>query len=322
MLNHKRWFAGTSGVLAIASTLLLIACSGDGSDKLPTTGATLGTDTYAPTVVISGQTPEAKTGTFTLTFTFNEQIQTTGAAAFTADDIVISAGTKGTLAVTAQNANSQTVATLPITPPASSQGTITVSIPTGAFTDMAGNVNEVPTLSVQQTYDTAVDYPAVTTLYTTTGTTNLATTREDWGSGQTTNEAYALDTTYNPCIQVVGQTGSWGNCIVFKWNSMTMPAATAYSTLNFKVKSSTMTSILIKFPEYQVRYQLSSGTALANGWVQMAVPMSDFTSHTGAGGSDFHATDGRVAFIDQNADGSDTANTFYLTDINFSGLLD
>jgi hypothetical protein len=164
MLNHKRWFAGTSGVLAIASTLFLIACSGEGSDKLPTTGATLGTDTAPPTLIISGQKPEDATGAFTLTFKSSEQVQLadtpSATSPFTIDDIDVSPAevTKSDwTVVAAQDGSSQTEVTVKFTPP-EGEGTVTVSVAGNKFADIAGNVNS-SSISVEQTYNIAVVDP-------------------------------------------------------------------------------------------------------------------------------------------------------------------
>jgi large repetitive protein len=79
--------------------------------ELPTLALT------TPTLTISDDTPGTATGVVTFTFTFSESM--TG---FTASDITVAGGTKGTFA------GSGNTYTLEVTPPANSSGTITVSV--------------------------------------------------------------------------------------------------------------------------------------------------------------------------------------------------
>ena len=70
----------------------------------------------------------------------------------------------------------------------------------------------------------------------------------------------------------------WGDpaaCIAFT----KIPAGTLslYKNIVFKIKTTDYTSIMVKVPTGTEKiYALSTGTALAGGWVQMTVPLSDF----------------------------------------------
>ena len=121
-----------------------------------------------PTVdITSSASGQTATGPVTFSFTFNEDVGTS----FTADDIDVVGGTPG-----AFTRASGTLATLVVTPPANSTGTMTVSVAAGKFYDAAYNANTAPAI-VEQAFDTTssggawnsitFDDPAVT--YTLTG---------------------------------------------------------------------------------------------------------------------------------------------------------
>ncbi|MGR5149821.1 Ig-like domain-containing protein, partial [Photobacterium alginatilyticum] len=106
-------------------------------------------DATQSTVAITDDTTGTATGDVTYTFTFSESV--TG---FTADDISVSGGTKGTF-----TAVSGSVYTLVVTPDASSTADITVNVAANVASDAAGNNNTAATQS-SQAVDTVV--PSVT----------------------------------------------------------------------------------------------------------------------------------------------------------------
>ncbi len=107
--------------------------------------ATSGPDTTPPTVAISDNVAgDTSSGSVTFAFSFSENIGTT----FSADDVVVSGGSKGTFTLV-----SGTQATLLVVPPASSKGTLLVSVAAGKFADAAGN-NNIAVASSQQAFDT------------------------------------------------------------------------------------------------------------------------------------------------------------------------
>jgi probable HAF family extracellular repeat protein len=146
MLNPKRWFAGTTSVVAIAAALIMVGC---GSSESTPTPSTL-TDTTPPTVTITDNVlATTARGSVTFTFTFSEAIDTS----FNAAKVTVIGGTAG-----AFTRSSNTVSTLVVAPTASATGTITVSVAAGAFRDLAGNANTSPA-SGTQAFDTASPSP-------------------------------------------------------------------------------------------------------------------------------------------------------------------
>jgi hypothetical protein len=88
----------------------------------------------------------------TFTFTFSEAV--TG---FTADDIAVAGGTKGTFNM----ADNGLSASLVVTPTANASGTMTVDVAASKFSDVAGNVNTA-TASGSQAFNTVTAAPAIT----------------------------------------------------------------------------------------------------------------------------------------------------------------
>ncbi|WP_436322591.1 Ig-like domain-containing protein [Vibrio cidicii] len=125
-------------------TLSVIVTDSAGNSASAVT-ASSALDTVAPTVTISDDTTGTATGDVLYTFTFSESV--TG---FTADDITVSGGTKGTF-----SAVSGTVYTLVVTPTANSTSNLTVDVAANVATDTAGNPNSAATQSVQ-VVDTAL----------------------------------------------------------------------------------------------------------------------------------------------------------------------
>lgn len=100
-------------------------------------------DKTAPTLTsITSNEPDAAGGPVLLTFNFSEAV--TG---FTADDVQLSAGKKGSLV----KVNDQKY-TMFVTPP-QGEGTLSVSVAQGSFTDLAKNVNQQANATHSQAYD-------------------------------------------------------------------------------------------------------------------------------------------------------------------------
>ncbi len=107
-------------------------------------------DTTPPTVAITDNVAAATaTGPVTFTFTFSEAV----GASFTADDITVTGGTKGTFTTV-----DATHATLVVTAPTNTTGTIDVSVAAGTFLDAAGNANTAAA-TAQQAFDTTTPPP-------------------------------------------------------------------------------------------------------------------------------------------------------------------
>ena len=102
-------------------------------------------DTRPPTVAIaSDASGSTARGNVTFTFSFSKDVGTT----FTTEDVTVTGGTKG-----AFPRLSGTSATLVVTPPANSSGTIQLSMAAGAVSDAGGNSSAAA--SAQQAFDTA-----------------------------------------------------------------------------------------------------------------------------------------------------------------------
>ena len=67
---------------------------------------------------------------------------------------------------------------------------------------------------------------------------------QDCGPGSTPIDTYALDASYNPCIQSTSGTG-WGNAYPFAFDAGSL---TGMTTLSLKIKSDDYDYILIKIP--------------------------------------------------------------------------
>lgn len=124
---------------------------------------TLTVDYAKPTVTITDDkantvtTADANNGAITYTFTFNEVV--TG---FTASDITVTNGTKGTLNATTEGPNAGKVYTMVITPTAGLSGNVTVALAADQANDVAGNGNAAATDNVQAVNISAAQGTAVT----------------------------------------------------------------------------------------------------------------------------------------------------------------
>lgn len=151
-------------------------------------------------------------------------------------------------------------------------------------------------------------------LYKADGTSDIVATIENWGSGTTLVNNYTSDTAYGNCVYLTSGT-NWGavSCAAFTLMNSGKPAE--FTTVSFKIKTADYTSVVVKVPPTEVRYNLSAGTALADGWVQMTVPMSDFasgaTSATELGFFEFGA--GNILLTDVCLSGTAAVNKTALT---------
>lgn len=110
-----------------ANSITVTAADAAGNTSQASSALVISLDTGAPTVTLTGPT-DVVTEDFTVTFTFSEAV--TG---FTADDVTVTNGTKGTFA------GSGTTYTLVVTPDLGT--TVSVSVDADAAEDDAGNGN-------------------------------------------------------------------------------------------------------------------------------------------------------------------------------------
>jgi hypothetical protein len=149
----KLWSRIPQSVALLVTVSVLAACGG-GGDATPPSGGGSTPDTTAPTVAVTDNLGAAPaTGDIVFTFTFSESVGTS----FTADDITLSAGTKGAFTMA-----SATSATLVVTPPANNSGTIRADVAVGKFSDAANNLNTV-VATASRAFNTVVTQAAVET---------------------------------------------------------------------------------------------------------------------------------------------------------------
>ena len=128
-----------------AATSLLAACGGGGAEAPPAQNNPPA-DTTPPVVTITDNiAATTASGDVTFSVAFNEDVGTS----FTADDITVAGGSKGTFTRVGGSS-----ATLVVTPTPNSSGSIALSIAAGRFSDAAGNLNAAA--SSQQAYNTVV----------------------------------------------------------------------------------------------------------------------------------------------------------------------
>ena len=185
-----------------------------------------------------------------------------------------------------------------------STGLVTAVAP-GSTTVTATSVSN-PSVSSPCVFVVSAGPPAVpsVSLYSTTGAADVSSTKVDWSGATASNLSYTGDATYSPCIQLVGN-GSWGTSLAFE--SLPSGVLSQYTTLEFKVKTNGNSNISVKVPEVARSFGLSTGTALANGWIQMTIPLALFTSVSSA------AT--KIAIF------GDASTTIYLTDVILKELV-
>ncbi len=141
-------------------------------------------------------------------------------------------------------------------------------------------------------------------LYATSGTVTISSIIDNWGSGTTIVSDFSGDTTYNPSIQLTSGT-EWGDVSALAFTEMETGILSNYSTLEFKIKTSDYTTIRVKIPENEIAFPIADGTPLADGWVQMSLPLSNWSNE--------------VASANQFAILEFGAGTILITDVMLSG---
>ncbi|MDT8418233.1 MAG: DUF5011 domain-containing protein [Lutibacter sp.] len=167
--------------------------------------------------------------------------------------------------------------------------------------DAAGNA------ATQKTRTVIVEAAAGTSgayIYATSGMVTIPSLIDNWGSGTTINTNYAGDATYNPSIQLLSGT-AWGDVSALAFTEMEAGILSNYSTLEFKIKTTDYTTIRVKVPENEISFNIADGTPLANGWVQMSLPLSNWSNEV--------ATANQFAILEFGA------GTILITDVMLSG---
>ena len=244
------------------------------------------------TVVIGGDTVDVNTaGTYTITYNVSdaagnaatERTRTVIVAADTVKPVITLTGS-----ATINMMVGDTFTDEGATASDNIDGDITVNIVVGGdavdanaegtyvitynVSDAAGN----PATEVTRTVVVAaVPGPSGDYLYATSGTVTIPSTFADWGTGTNINPEFTGDATYNRSIKLISGTG-WGPVSAVAFTAMEAGVLSNYSTLEFKIKTTDYTSIKVKVPEVEKTFPLASGTALAGGWIQMSIPLSNF----------------------------------------------
>ena len=167
--------------------------------------------------------------------------------------------------------------------------------------DAAGNAatEKTRTVIVAATPGTTGAY-----IYATSETVTIPSLIDNWGSGTTIVSDYSGDATYNPSIQLTSGT-AWGDVSALAFTEMEAGILSNYSTLEFKIKTSDYTTIRVKVPENEIIFNIADGTPLANGWVQMSLPLSNWSNEV--------ATANQFAILEFGA------GTILITDVMLSG---
>lgn len=142
-------------------------------------------------------------------------------------------------------------------------------------------------------------------IYATSGTVTVPSTIANWDSGTTIVSDYSGDATYNPSIQLTSGTGWGGPAAAVAFTEMEVGILSNYSTLEFKIKTTDYTTIRVKVPENEIAFNIADGTPLAGGWVQMSLPLSNWSNEV--------ATANQFAILEFGA------GTILITDVMLSG---
>ncbi|WP_157263014.1 beta strand repeat-containing protein [Pedobacter steynii] len=144
------WSITSSTLIPGARTIIAKATDAIGNISPASSGLIVTIDTTAPTLAITSDVPQLKSGeTANITFTFSEDPGTTFAWDGTTGDVVVSGGTLGAVS------GSGLIRTATFTPTPASTGTASITVAAATYTDVAGNdggAGSTPAL----TFDTSV----------------------------------------------------------------------------------------------------------------------------------------------------------------------
>lgn len=197
---------------------LLAGCGGGDAEAPPArvvnpppSSGSSGPDTTAPTVTIASDISAATaSGPVTFTFVFSEDV----GISFEATDVVVTGGTAGTF-----TRIGGTQATLVVTPTANSLGTISISVPVGSFSDIAGNTNAT-VVAATKDYDVRAA----------TAPTTAAPTPPTRAGGDVLS---VFSDAYTP-ITGIDLNPNWGQATVPSTVAVAGNATRKYETLNYQ----------------------------------------------------------------------------------------
>lgn len=146
-------------------------------------------------------------------------------------------------------------------------------------------------------------------VYQTSGDADITSTLSTWSSGTTLIEEYDGDSDYSKTIQITSGS-SWdadAACVAF--TSMESGKINEFTQLDFKVLTSDYTTIRVKIPgstpDEELSFNLSDGTEMNNGWIEMSILLSEWGSISSS--------------VDEFAILEFGTGAMLLTDIGFSG---
>ncbi len=199
---------------SLAGAMLAGCGGGDAEAPPPPVGAAsapTGPDTTAPTLTIaSNVSAPTASGPVTFTFVFSEDV----GVSFEAGDVIVTGGTAGTFTRVGG-----TQATLVVTPPANSSGTMRVSVPAGSVSDIAGNANTAGAIASKD-FD----------VRTATAPTTAAPTPPARAAGDVRS---IFSDAYTP-ITGIDLNPNWGQTTVATTESIAGNATRKYATLNYQ----------------------------------------------------------------------------------------
>lgn len=220
--------------LSLVCAALVAGCGGGDAEAPPPpvdpTPPSTGPDTTPPTVTIANNVSDpTATGPVTFTFVFSEDVGTS----FETSDAVVTGGTAG-----AFTRVSGTQATLVVTPAANTSGTMTISVPAGAVSDLAGNAS-VTAATASKDFDVAQP----------TGPTMAAATPPARASG----DVLSIFSDAYTAIAGIDLNPNWGQATVPTTESVAGNATRKYASLNYQgidfasnpIDVSTMTALHI-----------------------------------------------------------------------------
>ncbi len=277
-------------------------------------------DNTPPTLAITDNIAAATAnGTVTFKFTFSESVGTS----FTASSVTVTGGTPGTLTKV-----SDTLYTLDVVPPPTTAGTITVTVPAGAFSDLAGNAS-LAAVSASQDYDTRIVMRQMDLPIVTFDAATVSYGLTDFG-GVASSFAADPGNASNKVVKVVKPTTAqfWGGTTLSADGTLgfkhAIPFDATHTRINVRVYSPDAgTPVRLKVEDHtnsSVTCEAQVNTTVANAWETLVFDFASPVSGTAA--LDLAKTyDKASIFFNFNFGAGGTAmaadKTYYFDDVAF-----
>ncbi|BDU71872.1 Ig-like domain-containing protein [Mesoterricola silvestris] len=277
-------------------------------------------DSVPPTLAITDDVaaPTAY-GPVTFTFTFSEDV----GSSFLDSAVTVTGGTAGPLTKV-----SGTTYTLTVTPPATTAGTITVNVPAGTYSDLAGNAGTTAATRSQD-YDTRVIMRQMDLPLVTFDAGNVAYGFTDFG-GVTSSLAADPVTATNKVAKVVKPTTAqfWGGTTLSANGTLgflhAIPFDAAHTRMTVRVYSPEAgTPVRLKVEDHAngtVACETEVNTTVANAWETLTFDFA--TPASGTPALDFAKTYDKASIffnfmhgVGGTALGADA--TYYFDDVAF-----